>query len=164
MGRPHDCVRSHFTKNRAKPKKNNRYWWTCNHCQTPLLGRDNNLQEHILSMCRKVPEDLRLKEMTRVANESRPLPKKLRSLTCGSSAGQDILFVDSPLSADIAEQANQELLHMCVTAGISFRIVQNTHFRRLLGLLRPSYVLPGAHSVHTVFPESYPAGLLRGAK
>ena len=165
-GRPFDCITLHFTKNHTKPKKNNRYWWTCNYCQTPLVGRDDNLQKHILSMCRRVPEDARLLEMTRIANESRPLPKKLRRLTCGSSAGQDTLsrFVDLGLSADIAQQANKELLRMCVTGGISFRIVENTHFRRLLGLLRPSYVLPGAHSVDTVFPGNCPAGLMRGAK
>ncbi len=165
-GRPYDRITSHFTKNLAKPKKNNRYWWTCNHCQTPLLGRDDNLQEHILSTCREVPEESRLMEMTRTANDSRPLPKKLRRLTCGSSAGQDTLscFVDLGLSADIAQQANKELLRTCVTGSISFRIVENTHFRRLLGLLRPSYVLPGARSVHIVFTENCPAGLMRGAK
>lgn len=115
-------------------------------------------------MCRKVPENLRLMEMTRIANESRPLPKKLRSLTCGSSAGQDTLYVGSPLSTDMAEQANQEVLRMCVTAGISFRFVQNPHFRRLLSLLQPDYVLPGAHAIRTLFPESCPAGFMRGAK
>ena len=164
-GRPYDTITSYFTKDFAKPKKHNRYWWTCNHCQTPLLGRDGNLQKHILSTCREVPEDTRLMELNRMANDSRPLPKKLRRLTCGSSPGQDTLshFVDSGLSAlmtvpsDCHQQANKELLRMCVTGGISFRIVENTHFRRL-GLLRPSYVLPGAHSVYSVFPESCPAG------
>ena len=119
-------ITSYFTKDLARPKKHNRYWWTCNYCQTPLLGRDGNLQKHILSTCCEVPEDSRLMEMTRNANDSRPLPNKLRRLTCGSSPGQDTLsrFVDSGLSADIAQQANKELLRMCVTGGISFRIVE----------------------------------------
>ena len=164
-GRPLDSITRFFTKNLAKPVKNNRYWWTCNFCKVDLQGRDNNLSNHILTLCRKVPEETRTAEMVRIANEPRALPKKLRSLT-GSSAGQAPLsgFVDSGLPAEIAHQANMELLRACASGGFPFWLVDNPHFRRFVSLLRPSYVLPGAHSAHTVFPESCPASFLRSAE
>ena len=156
IGRPLDCITSHFTQNVAKPVKNNRYWWTCNYCNIDLVGRDNNLSAHILTACRKVPGPTRTAELARIANEPSPLPKKLRRLTCGSAADQGTLsgFVSSGPPTGIAQQANKELLRACATGGIPFRLVDNPHFRRLLGLLRPSYILPSAHPVHTVFPDS----------
>ena len=166
IGRPLDCITSHFMQNLAKPVKNNRYWWTCKYCDTDLVGRDNNLSTHILSSCRKVPGPTRTAELARIASKPRPLPKKLRGLACGSSPGQGTLsgFVGSGPPTGIAQQANKELLRACATGGIPFRLVDNPHFRRLVGLLRPSYVLPSAHSVHTVLPDTCPASLLRGAK
>ncbi len=156
-GRPLDCITSHFTRNVAKPVKNNRWWWTCKYCETDLLGRDDNLAKHILATCRGVPEQTRAAEMARVANEPRPLPKKQRILTCGTSAGQETLsrVVDPGLSSAIAQQANKELLRACATGTIPFRLVDNPHFCRFLSLLRPSYVLPSAPSAHTVFPETF---------
>ena len=165
-GRPPDSITGHYTKDLTKPKKNNRYWWICKHCKASLVGRNDSLQKHVLSECRAVPQELRVKEIRRITEESGPVPKKLRGLTGGSSADQGTLsgFVDSGLSAGISQQANKELLRTCATSGISFLLVDNPHFRRLLALLRPSYVLPSAHSLHTVFPDSSPASLLRGTK
>ena len=147
QGRPLDCIKSHFTQNVAKPVEHNRYWWTCKYCDTDVVGRDNNLSTHILTTCRKVPGQTRTVELARIANEPRPLPKKLRSLTCGSSADQGAMrgFVDSGLPSDIAEQVTKELLRACITGGIPFSLVDNPHFRRAVALLQPSYVLPSAH-------------------
>ncbi len=76
-----DSITSYFTENVAKPAKNNHYWWTCKHCEADLLGRDDNLTKHVLTTFHKVPEQTRTAEMTRIVNEPRPLPEKLRSLT-----------------------------------------------------------------------------------
>jgi hypothetical protein len=154
-GRPLDCITSHFTRNVAKPVKNNRWWWTCKYCATDLLGRDDNLAKHILTTCSKVPEQTRATEMARVANEPRPLPKKQRILTGGSAAGQETpsRVVDLALPSAVAQQANKELLRACVTSGTPFRLVDNPQLRRLVSLLRPSYALPSAHSFHALLPE-----------
>jgi hypothetical protein len=61
-GQPlNSLIENNFKKGDATSAKSNRYWWNCNHCDTHIYGRNNNLFEHLMDAikCINCPQETR---------------------------------------------------------------------------------------------------------
>jgi hypothetical protein len=59
--RLNSLIENNFKKGDATSAKSNRYWWNCNHCDTRIDGRNNNLFEHLTDAikCINCPQETR---------------------------------------------------------------------------------------------------------
>ncbi|KAK7045152.1 hypothetical protein R3P38DRAFT_3433925 [Favolaschia claudopus] len=164
---PEKLLAENFTRLDKAAEKSNRYFWKCDHCDTPagarIEGRDQRPIKH-LTVCTKVTDEIRkAAHLHLVAKGNVPLQPSSSLLpemtTSGAAAastsaeprkkrkGAGTLegYVDYAMTPVQKADADLKFFRFVVHSNSAFRIAHNPYLLAWVQSIRPTYEIPSRY-------------------
>jgi hypothetical protein len=152
-GRPADPVWEHFEKNAISTSGH--FSAKCNYCTTFMSrGRPHELQVHLAKDCKKCPNDIQLKYLTKIVNAEKNQNveqsdvKKKRKIDQNQQTILNDYWDDTTEIPKYRQKIiDQAWLKAFVSCGIPFSVIENPFFVDAIKSLRSSYNPPSRSSL-----------------
>ncbi|KAK7039668.1 DUF659 domain-containing protein [Favolaschia claudopus] len=153
---PEKLLAENFTRLDKAAEKSNRYFWKCDHCDTPagarIEGRDQRPIKH-LTVCTSVPDEIRkAAHLHLVAKGNVPLqlsssllPEMTTSGAARKGAGTLEGYVDYAMTPVQKADADLKFFRFVVHSNSAFRIAHNPYLIAWVGSIRPTYEIPSRY-------------------